>query len=128
MIVREYFTDIELRCRCGCGLLPPEKSVERLYALRILLGVPLKITSAARCRRHNKKCGGKSGSIHLPYELRSGQSALWRGGAFDIIADYDLQVRIIAAGMSLRFFGFGIAKNFIHIDDAERGKIVSWRY
>jgi hypothetical protein len=54
MLVPEFFADDELTCHCGCGLLPPQRSVERLYALRLALHRPLSISSAARCRKHSR--------------------------------------------------------------------------
>ena len=66
MVLKEYFTDKELNCNCGCGLLPPYESLERLYLLRLLCGFPLYINSAARCKNYNPKVGGKEGSTHLP--------------------------------------------------------------
>lgn len=128
MRVPEFFLNLELRCHCGCGLLPPQRSVERLYALRLALHRPLPVSSAARCRTYNASVGGKVGSIHLPEDERRGESSGWGGAAFDIIADYELQVEIIAKAIPLGFLGFGIAKTYIHIDDAKRPMLASWRY
>jgi len=128
MRVPEYFTDGEMSCHCGCGLKPPDDSVERLYALRILLHKPMQISSGARCKKQNAKCGGKPGSIHLPDKLRTGLARTWGGGAFDILADASLQIEIIAAALKCGFTGFGIADKFIHIDDAQRPKLTMWKY
>jgi hypothetical protein len=129
MILREYFHDDELACRCGCGLLPPNGAVERLYALRVLLLRTIQVSSAARCRKHNKKEGGKPGSIHMPPSMRTATAAVYGGGAFDIIADTALQIQIISYGLRCGFTGFGLAKNYIHIDDAVRPNgLTYWRY
>lgn len=129
MLVREYFQDDELCCHCGCGLMPSQEAVERLYALRILLRRELPISSAARCRKQNGVAGGKAGSIHLPPTVRIGASAEWGGGAFDILADKDLQIAIIAAALKCGFVGFGTANRYIHIDDAARpGGLTYWKY
>jgi zinc D-Ala-D-Ala carboxypeptidase len=128
MLVPEYFVDGELCCHCGCGLLPPQRSVERLYALRLAIHKPLAITSGARCRKRNRAVGGKQGSVHLAEDVRRGVSKDWGGGAFDILADDVLKVEIIAAARPLGFMGFGIAKNYIHIDDARRPCVAVWRY
>jgi len=129
MLPREYFQDHELRCHCGvCGLLPPIESVERLYALRKILGVPLPISSAARCKKQNRASGGKASSIHLPHDMRVGAAREWGGGAFDIVANTDLQIQIIKAGLICGFLGFGLADKYIHIDDANRPKLTMWRY
>jgi len=128
MLVREYFPDTELRCHCGCGLLPPVSSVERLYALRILMHQALPISSAARCRKHNLAIKGGIGSIHLPIENRRGFSKDWGGGAFDILADHDLQIWIISNALKCGFTGYGLAETYIHIDDAARPNRTYWTY
>lgn len=116
-------------CHCGCGLLPPQWPVERLYTLRILIGEPLMITSAARCEKHNRKVKGKRGSIHVPFNKRTGISRDWGGGAFDILADKNLQIKIISYALKCGFTGFGLAQKFIHIDDADRPKALTyWTY
>ena len=131
MIVREYFPDVELSCRCGCGLLPPARSVDRLYALRLILGEPLCITSAARCWRHNLRVGGGAGSVHLPTDLRHGVSSVWGGGAFDIATDdftgeQSARIRRVAEACGFRGFGFG--GTFLHIDDGQRPRLTEWLY
>jgi len=128
MLVPEFFPDAEVVCHCGCGLLPPQSSIERLYALRLTLHRPLLITSGARCRRQNRAVGGKPGSLHLPQDVRRGASREYGGAAFDILADDALKVEIIAAAMPLGFTGFGIAKGFLHIDDGHRPMLTVWRY
>lgn len=128
MIPREFFRDDELRCHCGCRILPPQTSVERLYALRISIGRPLPISSAARCVAHNRASGGKSGSIHLSENKRRGKSRFWGGAAFDIVANLDFQADIYAAALLLGFRGFGFGNGFIHIDDSKRPQIDTWRY
>lgn len=123
----EYFPDAELACRCGCGLLPPAASVVRLYGLRIYLGRSLSLSSGARCVKHNKMCGGRDGSIHLPADLRKGLSKGWGGAAFDISCKPGEQAAIIAAALLFGFRGFGIYEHFLHIDDASRPHIEYWR-
>jgi len=125
MKIPEYFTDKELSCRCGCGLMPPQEAVERLYALRMILRVPLPITSGARCHKHNKATPGAStGSIHLPAASRRGRSAEWGGGAFDIVANDGLKIKIIDAALRCGFRGFVVGVNYIHVDDAARPELM----
>jgi len=128
MIPREFFPSSELSCHCGCGLLPDIKDVERLYVVRMLLKKPMAITSSARCAEHNKASGGKPGSIHLPASLRNGISSSWGGGAFDISANKEFQMEILEKALIAGFKGFGLAKNFIHIDCADRPQITYWTY
>jgi len=128
MLPRELFRDSELMCHCGCGLLPEQHSVERLYLLRFKLDEVMQVSSAARCRKHNKAAGGKSGSIHLPPDLRSGDSLSWGGQGWDILGDKSKQLRIIKVALQCGYRGFGFAKTFIHIDDAKRPDPIYWTY
>lgn len=60
------FTDTELRCRCGCGLLKLHRGFrEALVALREEFGRKMILTSACRCRAHNDAVGGHSRSLHI---------------------------------------------------------------
>lgn len=128
MLPREFFRDEEICCHCGCGLLPPVESLERMYALRTILRFPLVITSSARCKKHNASVGGKRGSIHLPANFRVGISSKWDGCGWDILIKPDKHRIIYDAALVVGFRGFGYAKTFIHIDDAKRPKITEWNY
>lgn len=122
MRIYEYFTDAELTCKCGCGLMPHRKSIERLYALRILLASPLIVTSGARCTKYNDEVGGAKSSAHLS------------GTAFDLcctnksihlLMEYDL----IRLSIMVGFTGIGIANNrFLHVDDLPRLSSAIWHY
>lgn len=129
MIIPEYFTDGELACRCGCGLLPPRGFVERLYALRMILRFPFPVSSCARCKKHNTAIGGKRGSIHLPAGKRAGVSAEWGGAAVDILLPPSRHALITHGAVSVGFVGIGYSRTFIHLDDAARpGGVESWVY
>jgi zinc D-Ala-D-Ala carboxypeptidase len=129
MKIPEFFTDIELSCKCGCGLIAPKESVYRLYALRLLWGKGMIINSAVRCAEHNKKVGGSKGSTHLPDEFRDGQSRGWSGCGFDIrISNLAEQRKLESLAVSCGFKGIGEAKTFLHIDDADRPQITKWIY
>jgi uncharacterized protein YcbK (DUF882 family) len=129
MLVKEFFSDAELKCKCGCGLMPSAGSVERLYALRILYGKPMTVTSAARCKAHNAKVKGASGSTHVPAKDRAGVSSGWGGQGFDIrVSGVRELVEIARLALSCGFRGIGIAETFIHIDDAARPDVTFWDY
>ena len=61
-----HFTDRELACRCGCGLLPTQELLDALEAVRLIYGRPIHITSGARCEAHNAAVMGAPGSAHIP--------------------------------------------------------------
>jgi len=128
MKIPEFFTDKELSCKCGCGLMPPVESVYRLYALRLLWGQPLTINSAARCKAHNDKVSKSVGSTHLPTDQRKGVSRTWGGCGFDIKASGQSQRKLESLAIQCGFMGVGEAKTFIHIDDADRPQITKWIY
>ena len=129
MVIKEYFKDSELSCRCGCGLLPPIESVERLYALRMLYKKSIVINSAARCAAHNKKVGGAVGSTHLPAKDRTGDSAKWGGAGFDIrVGSVQEAAELEYLARQCGFRGIGRAATFLHIDDANRPSVTVWPY
>jgi hypothetical protein len=129
MLIKEYFSDSELKCKCGCGLMPNADSVARLYALRIMYGKPMAVTSAARCLKHNKAVGGAIGSTHLPPRERVGTAAGWGGQGFDI-ATATLQEagEIERLALLCGFRGIGRAERFIHLDDGARPVVTFWNY
>jgi len=112
MIIKEYFQDAELTCRCGCGMMPDHRAVELLYALRIMLGGPVVVTSGARCSAHNLAVGGKEDSYHA------------KGQAFDLVVPR-LELIVEFAPM-VGFHGIGVSENFVHVDT--RKKPTYWRY
>jgi len=104
MLTKEYFKDEELSCNCGCGLMPDQDSVEKLYALRILYGKPIKINSGARCQAYNRTIGGKEYSTHMK-------------GAFDCDFPPEDEVRFIKLAIEVGFTGIGFYNNrFVHLD------------
>jgi len=50
MKIPEYFKDREICCPC-CGKVPDKTAVYKLYCLRLLLDVPIIVTSGARCEK-----------------------------------------------------------------------------
>lgn len=119
MRLKEYFTDKELSCRCGCGAMPKREAIEMLYALRIRYGKPIRIRSAARCPKHNKKEGGKSRSRHITQwkKIRGILQLVKRGDAFDIETTMKSEGILLKAALWVGFRGIGIKDNdFLHLD------------
>lgn len=112
---REYFRDKEVACKCGCGKFPRQSSLERLVAVRIIYGKPIIINSGARCLQHNVDIGGVHFSKHII------------GAAFDIKIHENDWFQLIKIAMDCGFLGFGISRDFLHIDDGrDTGDI--WTY
>ena len=116
-----YFARSEFVCSC-CGKEDMDYDfVEVMDRLRETLGRRLIVTSGWRCKRYNKKVGGKQNSAHL------------LGIAADItVVGSQRRFNIIDYGISLGITRFGIGKNYMHIDigDDTTGhpKRVIWTY
>ena len=135
MILREYFKDEELSCPCGCGAKSPEKAVEMLYAVRVIMGIPIIVNSSVRCQVYNKDAKGSVESMHLPPGVIFNRPE--HIGAFDIVAGskgvhHVYEYKIIRVCIAIGFLGIGIRDNtFLHIDnrdsyDIDYGKV--WGY
>ena len=100
------FRPYELRSKSDNKLMVHEPSMDKLQALRNLLGIPIKLTSAYRSPAHNKKVGGAKHSKHL------------KAKAYDVPMDGHDPAQFEAAAREVGFTGFGFYEksNFIHID------------
>ena len=58
------FTYKELECHCGCGLLPAPALSWKLQGTRNKLGLPIVLSCAARCLKHNRDVGSRDTSMH----------------------------------------------------------------
>jgi len=104
MRIREFFTTKELLCPCGCFHLPDYRSIEMLYAMRLILNRPMILNSAARCERYNRHIGGSPDSAHLV-------------GAFDIRTEPGEEWELIRVAQLVGFNGIGFRDNsFLHVD------------
>lgn len=100
------FSPAEMACRGTGQLLIDEPSLDKLQALRNVLGKPMIVQSAYRSPEHNRKVGGAKHSQHL------------YARAFDIsMANHDPAAFEVAA-RAVGFTGFGYypRQNFMHID------------
>lgn len=109
----DYFSDDELRCKCGCGSAYMDDAfMRKLVSLREKMGFPFHLTSAYRCPMHNEAVShtGREG----PHTTgRAVDIALFGGQA---------QLVITNAGMH-GMTGIGVKQKgdynsrFIHLDD-----------
>lgn len=116
MFKSKYFTDEELECGCGCKMTVDEKFLKKLHKFRDKIGIPFQITSAARCKQHNRLVGGSVSSMHI------------KGRAVDIKWDHltGSQKRKLLEYASKNMGGVGLHKVFLHIDD--RDEKTMWFY
>lgn len=107
----QFFTDDEMRCRCGCGRVAMnEEFMRRLIALREEMVFPFVVTSGYRCPEHNDRVSttGPTG----PHTT---------GRAVDIAVYGGRAYRILAAAPRHGFTGIGVSQKgdsrFLHLDD-----------
>lgn len=104
-----YFSDRELTCKCGCGLLPPPDFRAKLERLRERFGKPLIVTSGARCPDYNAAVSG------------TGRTGPHTKRACDFGVRGDDALRLIDLALEQGFTGIGVAQKgggrFIHVDD-----------
>lgn len=117
----KYFSNKELKCRCGaCGCKGEINNYLAIWLDKIREAVkkPVKVTSGLRCPKHNAKEGGSRTSKHIT------------GHAADIkVADLEPSLlALIARGCAPRNrrLGIGIYKSWIHVDIDARTKDYYW--
>lgn len=105
-----HFSNKELECKCGCGMLPQKSFMDKIEAIRVIYGKPMRVTSAARCAAYNDSVSttGRNG----PHTTgRAIDIAIERGDA--------LELARIALGHGIT--GFGVQQKgtgrFLHFDD-----------
>jgi zinc D-Ala-D-Ala carboxypeptidase len=115
----KYFSDAEMRCKCGCGANRMDDAfMARLDSLREMANRPLSVSSGYRCENHpeEKKKDGSTTGAHL------------QGKAADLLVSGQDATRIIAYAHALGFTGIGVKQNgpmagrFIHVDCASNEK------
>jgi len=112
--VTPHFKASELACKCGCGMLPAQDFMDRVEKLRLSVGFPLPVTSAARCPEHNARVSSTG---------RTGPHTT--GRAIDLGVLGSQAHAVLHAALSMGFTGIGVAQKgagrFIHIDDLPNG-------
>lgn len=105
-----HFKKEELACKCGCGMLPEQDFMDKVEKLRLAVGFPLPVTSAARCPEHNAKVSGSG---------RDGPHTT--GRAIDLGVFGGKAHAVLATALAMGFAGIGVAQKgggrFIHLDD-----------
>jgi zinc D-Ala-D-Ala carboxypeptidase len=117
-----YFTEAELRCRCGraeCDAPKPSQALlSMLDLVRRAVGQPLIANSGCRCAYWNAKQGGVAGSEHETGE-----------GADIACTDSRLRFRILFAAWQTGVVRIGIGKTFVHLGVSKtHDQQVVWHY
>lgn len=106
------FNISEFACRC-CGLnIIDQRVIDMAQTIRDALGVPVKVGSGCRCKKHNSAVGGTKGSKHmlgLAADLNCS-----KGGK----VMFDTVKKLYADGKlpQLNYCIYYKKRNFIHID------------
>jgi len=114
----KHFQVREFTCK-HCGEVKIESElIEILEELRKDLKMPVVITSAYRCAKHNQEIGGVPSSAHV------------RGYAVDIrVLDSRTRFYVVRWLLERGINRIGIGRDFIHFDlDPEKPKNVIWHY
>jgi zinc D-Ala-D-Ala carboxypeptidase len=116
-----HFSHKELACRCGCGMLPDKDFMDKVEALRVSVGFPLAVSSAARCPDHNARVSGTG---------RTGPHTT--GRAIDLAVDRSKAYAVLSTALRMGFTGIGVQQKgggrFIHLDDLTAGRPTVWSY
>lgn len=99
------FRPEEIACKCCGEFYLDTESMDALQFLRDLWKVPLVLTSAHRCPKHNAEVGGVESSPHLKI-------------AFDCAVPKNDQMSFIKLAEEAGFMGIGRypSRNFVHLD------------
>jgi uncharacterized protein YcbK (DUF882 family) len=105
----KHFDEEEFSCPCCGDNRISRNLVDRLDFAREISGLPMRVSSGYRCRRHNKKVKGKPRSSHLD------------GSGCDIICPSGaIKATFLASFFESGIRRIGIYKNFIHVDVSEK--------
>jgi len=108
------FSPQEIACRGTGRLMVVPHALDKLQALRDMIGRPMIVNSGYRSPQHNRAVGGAKNSLHM------------QGIAFDVRMDNHDPADYIAAARDVGFTAIGTypRQNFVHVD--ARGSAASW--
>ena len=111
------FKKKEFICPC-CGLeIMDLKFIMMIDSAREIAGIPFRINSGYRCKKHNIEIGGSEDSSHMD------------GLACDIMCVNSIQRGIIMRALiEVGFRRIGIADNFLHVDFDKSKVECFWLY
>ncbi len=118
MVIMGYFKSSEFKCPCCGKVIVSGWLIHLLNKVREALGLPMIVSSGYRCKKWNKKKGGKKNSAHR------------RGTAADIkCTNSAMRYLIIKYAFEVGFKRIGVGGDFIHLDvDGELPTEVLWVY
>lgn len=109
-----HFSSAELECKCGCGMLPEQDFMNKVEGLRVAYGRSLRVSSAARCAKHNARVSSTGATG--PHTT---------GRAIDLAVRGTEAWKVLEIAFQLGFTGIGVSQKgnsrFIHLDDLPDG-------
>lgn len=120
-----HFSDSELACKCGCGMLPQPDFMDKIERVRVKYGKPMLVTSGARCPAHNAE--ESSTGLDGPHTT---------GRALDVAASGADALKLILLAVAEGITGIGVSQKgnsrFLHFDDlpgdAKHPRPFIWSY
>ena len=108
----KHFSERELACKCCGENKVVQKLLDKLEKLRLMIGKPIIVNCAYRCKKHNAEVGGVANSQHL------------LGTAADIRVVGIKPKELAAWAEKAGFDGIGTYGTFVHVD--VRGTRARW--
>ena len=116
IMATDHFSDNELACRC-CGVAKMQPQfMEALERIRVEMNMPLNLSSAFRCAKHNAEVS--STGAHGPHTDHGDG-----GQAVDILISGASALRLVEVARKHSMTGIGVKQNgpvgkrFIHCDN-----------
>jgi zinc D-Ala-D-Ala carboxypeptidase len=121
--VSEHFLAKEFDCPCGvCGMtFVDEDLIAKLEALRMRLGVPIRITSGYRCDYHQRELAARG------LETASGRSQHQDGKAADLSTGKHSGMDLERHARAVGFQAVGVGRTWVHVD-LRGGRDRHWGY
>ena len=133
--MKDYYSDKEKNCPCGCGATVNKVTLNRFNKLRELFGKPVYMEQMATCLDYSvNHVGRKPTSSHVD-NGDGGHAGDVKSKTFDSKEDY---FKFLSLAVQVGFTGFGQGAHWIgagsdkrlHIDDKRNsvGDFRSWTY
>lgn len=118
----EHFNGREFECPCGaCTLQVVQPGlIEKLEALRVALGQPIRVTSGFRCQAHQASLRERG------YPTAKGVSQHELGGAADLTCEPAHIERLKRLACD-HFKAVGVAETWLHVD-VRQDQTRRWEY
>ena len=116
-------SDPKLACTCGTAKCDQrtvnQPLLEKLQAVRYIVGHSLVVTSGGRCPYHPNEIHRTTPADHQ------------KGKGVDVSANGSTRGNIVRAGLKAGFNAIGVAKTFVHLGyrtELPRGHTTMWTY